>query len=106
MWQDDSDNDTRAKLLSACQVELDSYKVGGRLPVDRDIVRQVLMEMTWRGKFRNRRTLFSFTLQLNAAVDIIYFGQILVLILLKFNLMCIEIKSIDFTKNRRKNKNI
>ena len=94
MWQDDGDNDTMAKLLSACQVELDSYKVGGRLPVDRDIVRQVLMEMTWRGKFRNRRTLFSFTLQLNAAVDIIYFGQILVLILLKFNLMCIEIKVI------------
>ena len=96
MWQYDSDNDndTRAKLVSACQVELDSYKVGGRLPVDRDIVRQVLMEMTWRGKFRNRRTLFSFTLQLNAAVDIIYFGQILVLILLKFNLMCIEIKVI------------
>ena len=93
MWQYDSDNDndTRAKLVSACQVELDSYKVGGRLPVDRDIVRQVLMEMTWRG---NRRTLFSFTLQLNAAVDIIYFGQILVLILLKFNLMCIEIKVI------------
>ena len=41
MWQDDGDNDTMAKLLSACQVELDSYKVGGRLPVARDIVRQV-----------------------------------------------------------------
>ena len=89
MWQDDSDNDndTRAKLLSACQVELDSYKVGGRLPVDRDIVRQVLMEMTWRGKFRNRRTLFSFTLQLNAAVDTILCGNIFVFILLKFLLI-------------------